>query len=39
MDLFEKAHADSVVGPLAERMRPRVLDEIVGQQHLLGERG
>jgi putative ATPase len=24
------------VGPLADRMRPRTLDEIVGQQHLLG---
>src|SRR5207247_2387641 len=23
--------------PLAERMRPRVLDEVVGQEHLLGE--
>jgi putative ATPase len=23
--------------PLAERLRPRVLDEIVGQQHLIGE--
>ena len=22
--------------PLAERMRPRTLDEVVGQQHLLG---
>ena len=25
--------------PLAARMRPGALDEIVGQQHLLGERG
>ena len=24
--------------PLAERMRPRTLDEYVGQQHLLGEK-
>ncbi|MCX7628597.1 MAG: AAA family ATPase, partial [Methylophilaceae bacterium] len=23
--------------PLAERMRPRTLDEVVGQSHLLGE--
>lgn len=25
--------------PLAERLRPRDLDEVVGQRHLLGERG
>ncbi len=25
--------------PLADRMRPRVLDEVVGQQHLLGDDG
>lgn len=25
--------------PLAERMRPRVLDDIIGQQHLTGENG
>ncbi len=25
------------VAPLAERMRPRTLDEVVGQKHLLGE--
>src|SRR5258705_13174940 len=25
--------------PLAARMRPRTLDEFVGQQHLVGERG
>ena len=24
-------------GPLAARMRPRTLDEVVGQEHLLGE--
>ena len=24
-------------GPLAARMRPRTLDEFVGQEHLLGE--
>ncbi|MEK9744049.1 MAG: recombination factor protein RarA, partial [Gammaproteobacteria bacterium] len=23
--------------PLAERMRPRTLDELVGQRHLIGE--
>ncbi|GAA4739995.1 replication-associated recombination protein A [Gordonia alkaliphila] len=31
-------HPGSAVPPLAVRMRPRTLDEIVGQQHLLGER-
>lgn len=39
MDLFaasEQANLDRVA-PLAERMRPRSLDEIVGQQDLLGE--
>ena len=26
-------------GPLAERMRPRTLEEVVGQEHLVGEQG
>ena len=30
---------DPSVGPLAERMRPRVLDEVVGQPALVGEGG
>jgi putative ATPase len=30
---------DPSVGPLADRMRPRTLDEIVGQQALVGEGG
>ncbi|MDN6500244.1 MAG: replication-associated recombination protein A, partial [Yaniella sp.] len=44
-DLFSSAHDDndrpdsstnvSAAAPLAVRMRPRTLDEIVGQQHLL----
>ncbi len=29
-------HAMAVGAPLAERMRPRSLDELVGQQHLVG---
>ena len=39
MDLFE-AHASTTqpAAPLAERMRPRTLDEFVGQQHVFGER-
>jgi len=32
-DLFAKREPDA---PLAERMRPHTLDEVVGQQHLLG---
>jgi len=36
--LFDNTRADAAraVAPLAVRMRPRTLDEIVGQQHLLG---
>ncbi|GAA5184940.1 replication-associated recombination protein A [Niveibacterium umoris] len=33
-DLF--SHPDADNAPLAERLRPRVLDEVVGQRHLLG---
>ena len=38
MELFEQpasAPGPSPTGPLADRMRPRTLDEIVGQEHLL----
>ena len=36
-DLFRAAAAkDPSLVPLAERMRPRTLDEFVGQEHLLG---
>ncbi len=35
MSLFETA----VVGPLAERLRPRSLDDVIGQDHLLGRDG
>ncbi|MDX6218326.1 MAG: putative ATPase [Frankiales bacterium] len=36
--LFDAAEADAAarVAPLAVRMRPHTLDEVVGQQHLLG---
>ncbi|MBK7864072.1 MAG: replication-associated recombination protein A [Archangiaceae bacterium] len=39
MDLFEKAAEDDagLRAPLAERMRPRTLAELVGQQHLTGD--
>src|SRR5207237_2264789 len=36
-DLFRAAAArDPSLVPLAERMRPRTVDEVVGQQHILG---
>ncbi len=37
MDLFEQTAQNNENTPLAERMRPQRLDEVVGQQHLLGE--
>jgi putative ATPase len=37
MDLFTQAAENDSNTPLAERMRPRNLAEVVGQQHLLGE--
>jgi putative ATPase len=38
-DLFSDAASQraSEVAPLAQRLRPRTLDEFVGQQHVLGE--
>ncbi len=37
LDLFEAAaERDLSNKPLAERMRPRTLDEVVGQEHVLG---
>lgn len=35
MDLFQMANESSA--PLADRMRPRTLDEFIGQRHLVGE--
>ncbi|MDY0269200.1 replication-associated recombination protein A [Trichloromonas sp.] len=37
MDLFKHATQNDADAPLAERLRPRSLDEMVGQRHLLGE--
>ena len=39
MDLFDKAAEKDAAqrAPLAERMRPRTLEEFVGQEHLTGE--
>jgi putative ATPase len=38
MDLFEQSYQQKVKteAPLAERMRPRTLDEFVGQEHIIG---
>ena len=36
MDLFEKEQKNTH-SPLAYRMRPRSLDEYIGQQHILGK--
>ncbi len=38
MELFEQSRTSAAeqAAPLAARMRPRTLDEIVGQEHLLG---
>lgn len=35
-DLLSRAYANTYA-PLAEQMRPKTLNEVVGQQHLLGE--
>jgi len=37
MDLFEQTAQNNDNTPLAERMRPQTLDQVVGQQHLLGQ--
>ena len=37
LDLFEAGRRDAGDQPLAARMRPRVLDEFVGQEHILGQ--
>src|SRR6516162_3030657 len=38
-DLFQAGRDENLrqAKPLAARMRPRTLDEVVGQQHFLGE--
>ena len=39
MDLFEYARSKTAQqeAPLASRLRPRTLDEVVGQQHIIGK--
>ncbi len=39
MDLFSATASDKALPPLAERLRPQRLDEMVGQEHLLGPDG
>ncbi|TGE37863.1 replication-associated recombination protein A [Desulfosporosinus fructosivorans] len=36
MDLFSASFDQHLVAPLAERMRPRTLEEYIGQSHILG---
>ncbi|MDB5505739.1 MAG: ATPase [Devosia sp.] len=38
-DLFQAESDDRDAGPLADQLRPRSLDEVIGQQHLLGPEG
>ncbi len=41
-DLFEQSQGAALpaeAGPLADRLRPRALDEVVGQEHLTGPEG
>ena len=39
-DLFNHENSlDDLEAPLADRMRPQSLDEVIGQNHLLGEKG
>jgi putative ATPase len=37
MDLFEAQEGPRPTSPLAERMRPQRLEDLLGQEHLLGE--
>ena len=39
MDLFDymRETAKEAEAPLASRLRPRTLDEVVGQQHIVGK--
>lgn len=37
MDLFEQTAQNRTNTPLAERIRPQTLNDVVGQQHLLGQ--
>ncbi len=39
MDLFDQSSSESLArrAPLAERLRPKTLEDVVGQEHLTGE--
>ena len=39
MDLFDymRSNAMEKEAPLASRLRPRTLEEVVGQQHIIGK--
>ena len=37
MDLFDYMRETSNQCPLAARMRPKTLDEVVGQEHIIGK--
>jgi len=37
MDLFDYSNSKKIATPLADRMRPRTLDEFIGQSHIVGE--
>ena len=39
MDLFDYMRENTMEkeSPLASRLRPRTLDEVVGQQHIIGK--
>jgi putative ATPase len=41
MDLFDSGGAENLLrrAPLAERLRPKALEDVVGQAHLMGEEG
>ena len=39
-DLFNNENiSDALEGPLADKIRPKSLDEVIGQNHLFGEKG
>ncbi|PYZ94160.1 replication-associated recombination protein RarA [Salipaludibacillus keqinensis] len=37
MDLFNYSSNQQPKGPLASRMRPRTLEEVIGQEHIIGQ--
>ncbi len=39
MELFEEQNSENKFSPLAERVRPKSLNDLVGQEHIIGEDG